>query len=112
MAFTATHVILIIAAVILPVAVAIFSMFFVRYFRHENDKGWTVAVVPKIIVIAILSLALLSMIILPLDIANAKASSSFGKLYDGDMDFVMGIIWQVCCGLFCLLSRFFMVLSY
>lgn len=69
------NVILIIISIIMFVAIAVASLYVLVYFQHEADRN--TAIFPKILVVAGLTLASVSIIMLPLDVSNARTDGGF-----------------------------------
>ncbi|EGG21903.1 LMBR1-like conserved region-containing protein [Cavenderia fasciculata] len=77
------NVFLIIVAIVVVALIILASLYLIVYFQHPDDKN--VAWLPKIIVVAGLTLAAVSILMLPLDVANKG----------GEGGFPMDTIWLV-----------------
>lgn len=82
-------VLIILCAGIFPILALVAAIVYLCNYIHEDDKKWDSAVIPKIVFTMAFMLGVLSIIIMPLDIANAKF------LQDDNLQFAIGIIWQV-----------------
>jgi LMBR1 domain-containing protein 1 len=96
---TVAHIVLLILAAILPIVIIGCSIGFLWYFQSEDDKGFTTAVIPKTIVVITLTLAALSLLFLPLDVANANLNKSGQQVFDAKIDYITGILFQVFYGI-------------
>ncbi len=85
---TAYGIVLIVCACLLPIAAVTISTLFVCYYGSKEDSwlAWT----PRLVVCIGLGLTFLTIVLLPLDVANAKMK--------GGLDFGLGIFWQVLFG--------------
>ena len=81
----AFSVILILLGCVFPVLAFIASIIFITYYGSPDDskQAW----LPRGVVIIAFTLALVSVILLPLDIANDR--------FEAGMNFGLGILWQV-----------------
>eukprot|EP01112_Ceratiomyxa_fruticulosa_P023012 TRINITY_DN862_c0_g1_i2.p1 TRINITY_DN862_c0_g1~~TRINITY_DN862_c0_g1_i2.p1 ORF type:complete len:529 (+),score=73.80 TRINITY_DN862_c0_g1_i2:255-1841(+) len=82
---------LIIVAVILVLAIVAGSIYILVYFQHPEDKN--TAYFPKIIVILSLTLACISILMLPFDVANAQTNGGF------PMDILWLVVYIVIAGM-------------
>jgi hypothetical protein len=82
---TVFAIILIILACVFPFFTLAVAIIFMCYYGSPDDSK--LAWFPKGIVVIAFMLGLLSVFLLPLDIANARLSAG--------MDFGLGIVWQV-----------------
>ncbi|EGC35822.1 hypothetical protein DICPUDRAFT_54958 [Dictyostelium purpureum] len=69
------NIFLIIVAVVIPALVALGGLYLIVYFQHPDDKN--VAYFPKVIVILGITLAAVSVLMLPLDVANNGGQGGF-----------------------------------
>lgn len=85
---TAYGIVLIVCACLLPIGAVAFSTIFVCYYGSKEDS--CLAWMPKAVVCFGLGLTFLTIVLLPLDVANAKMK--------GGLDFGLGVFWQVLFG--------------
>jgi len=69
------NVILVIISIVMFVAIAVASLYVLVYFQHEADRN--TAIFPKILVVTGLTLASVSIMMLPLDVSNARTNGGF-----------------------------------
>lgn len=87
---------LIILAVIGPVFILVFSFYVLVYYQHPDDK-WT-NYAPKVVVVLGISLALVSILLLPFDVANQGggigcSTWNAGSRLCGGID--LTLVWQI-----------------
>lgn len=74
------NVLLIIVTVVIAVAAVLVALYLLVYYQHPEDR--TQAWIPKIVVIFGISLAIWTVLLFPLDVANRKTcSSAFPQSY-------------------------------
>lgn len=69
------NVILVIISIVMFVAIAVASFYVLVYFQHEADRN--TAIFPKVLVVTSLTLASVSILMLPLDVSNARTDGGF-----------------------------------
>ena len=92
--FTATNVLLLIVTCITPFIALAGSILFIIYFQAKTERfrGWPA----KIIITITLTLAILSTLLIPFDVANTKSNQiGSGGLIEGSLDYAFGIVFQI-----------------
>eukprot|EP00826_Nyctotherus_ovalis_P011973 TRINITY_DN1311_c0_g1_i7.p3 TRINITY_DN1311_c0_g1~~TRINITY_DN1311_c0_g1_i7.p3 ORF type:complete len:194 (-),score=53.83 TRINITY_DN1311_c0_g1_i7:1092-1673(-) len=77
---------LLIVVILLAIILVGVNIYLLIYYSHPDDQGFGESVYPKIIVVLGLTLAFAQILILPLDVSNARGDGA---------DFRIDIFWQV-----------------
>eukprot|EP00966_Prymnesium_polylepis_P227418 5262719-Prymnesium_polylepis.1 len=78
---------LLVVCIVMSVMIMIGSFYFLVYFSSEEDRN--VAYVPKVIVVLGLTLVCLTVLMLPLDVANRQSDGGF------DMEFLWNLTYAL-----------------
>ncbi len=87
------NVFLIIVAAIVAVLVLLFSLYLLVIFCHPEDKGLGQAVFPKIVIVLGLSISIWTVLLFPLDVANAASCAADIPLSSCDSQIPMEELW-------------------